>query len=230
MLEVAVQCYAPRGPVIEFGAYHTPEFAALSDLRPVFPGLEYSGCDIRPGPGVDRVGDAQAMDFADASVGTVIMLEILEHLPNPAAAVAESRRVLRDDGLYFVSVPFTYRLHGFPSDYVRYTASGLSRILAPFEARTVVAVGPRLKPAFCFAIAAPVASDDFVRRSMEFRRVAQDRFHQTRVRGFTSALKERARDFFGLLLGRAELGLQFFDPTQASPYGMKAAPTRDDEQ
>lgn len=37
--------------------------------------------------------------FADGSVGTLLLFEILEHLPHPQKAIAEAHRVLREDGL-----------------------------------------------------------------------------------------------------------------------------------
>ena len=45
---------------------------------------------------------------------------------------ADVKRVLRDEGLLALSVPFSYRLHGFPSDYWRFTASGIYTLLAEF--------------------------------------------------------------------------------------------------
>jgi hypothetical protein len=58
-----------------------------------------------------------------------------------------------DRGLLALSVPFNYRLHGFPSDYWRFTASGIHTLLAEFPAKIVFAIGPQLKPAFIFAVA-----------------------------------------------------------------------------
>ena len=46
-----------------------------------------------------RVGDAQAMPLADDSVDVVHAHQVLQHLPHPAAAVAEARRVTRRGGI-----------------------------------------------------------------------------------------------------------------------------------
>ncbi len=43
-------------------------------------------------------GDATALPFADASFRTVLIRDVLHHLPNPAQAVAEAVRVLAPDG------------------------------------------------------------------------------------------------------------------------------------
>jgi hypothetical protein len=54
-VELFAECFAPRGQVIELGAFHPSGYDWLSDLRPIFPGQEYVGCDIRAGHGVDRI-------------------------------------------------------------------------------------------------------------------------------------------------------------------------------
>src|SRR5712671_6297139 len=111
--------FSPTSPILDIGSCYPSGYHRWCDRRALFPDLEYVGCDIRSGPGVDRIEDAQQLTFCDSSIGTVILLETLEHLPKPERAMAEVHRVLRDDGLLFLSVPFNYRLHGFPSDYWR---------------------------------------------------------------------------------------------------------------
>jgi SAM-dependent methyltransferase len=213
-----VEACAPEGPVVEIGSYYVPGMDALCDLRPLFRGREFIGCDIRRGHGVDRIEDASQLSFGSGTVGTVLMFEILEHLPDPARAVDESFRVLRPDGLLAVSVPFTYRLHGFPTDYWRFTASGVDRLLARFPSRVVVSVGPRLKPAFIFAVACRGTADVFGARRERFLASAEARLRRTRVRGYYSLLKERTRDLLGLLLGRAEVQMTVFDPAAPGGY------------
>lgn len=50
-------------------------------------------------------GSAESLPITDASLDAVILLDVLEHLADPAAALAEARRVLRPDGRLFFSVP-----------------------------------------------------------------------------------------------------------------------------
>ena len=50
-------------------------------------------------------GDVENLPFADGSFGTVLCTEVIEHIPEPAAALAEYRRVLRPGGVLIGSVP-----------------------------------------------------------------------------------------------------------------------------
>ncbi|SIR28390.1 Methyltransferase domain-containing protein [Aromatoleum tolulyticum] len=85
--------------------------------------LGYSGS-------ADILGDAAALPIADACVDVVVLLDVLEHLPDPALAVAEAARILREGGRCLVHVPFLYPLHDEPHDYQRWTRYGLERLFA----------------------------------------------------------------------------------------------------
>jgi len=210
--------FSPSGPILDIGSYHQPGYEKWCDRRVLFPGLEYVGCDIRPGPGVDRIENAHHLSFSDASFGTVMLLETLEHLPRPKRAIMEARRVLRGDGLLLLSVPFNYRLHGFPSDYWRFTASGIYQMLNDFPWKSVFSAGPALNPATIIGIAANTQSQDLViaQQKLEAELRSQTRLLCRRL--FWCALHQRSRDLIGLFLGRAEISVTFFDPGQAEYY------------
>jgi SAM-dependent methyltransferase len=217
-IQLFAETFEPAEPIVELGSYYMPGYESLSDLRPYFPGRQYIGCDIRRGNGVDRIEDAHHLSFADASVGTLLEFELLEHLPDPRLAVSEAYRVLDEHGLLAISVPFTYRLHGFPSDYWRFTASGVYQLLSDFPDKLVCAIGPRLKPAFIFAVASKSASPEFTKRKALFEQRSVEVFRESRLRGFVSVTKERGRDFFGHLLGRSDLSVRFYDGSTAGGY------------
>src|SRR5690242_2333824 len=87
-----------RGPVYEFGSYIVPGQEAIGDLRSLFPGREYVGCDMREGPGVDRVEDISQLSLPDESAATILCVETLEHVFEVRRAVDEILRVLAPDG------------------------------------------------------------------------------------------------------------------------------------
>jgi SAM-dependent methyltransferase len=74
-------------------------------------------------------GDAAALPFADASFDTVMLLDVLEHVAEPEAALREAARVLAPSGQLLLTIPFAYPLHDLPHDYQRFTGPGLTRRL-----------------------------------------------------------------------------------------------------
>jgi SAM-dependent methyltransferase len=93
--------------------------------------------DIAPAYSVDVVGDARGIPFSDASVDVVLATQVLEHIPDPIAVLAEIRRVLKPDGKLLLSVPSIFPQHGSPGDYWRYMPQGLEWILRDFKSVTV---------------------------------------------------------------------------------------------
>lgn len=77
----------------------------------------------------DVFADAARLPFADASMDAVLCLEVLEHVPDPAAVMSEVARVLKSGGRLWLSMPFMYPVHDAPHDFQRHTAYGLQRDL-----------------------------------------------------------------------------------------------------
>ncbi|MCU1453607.1 MAG: methyltransferase domain protein [Acidimicrobiales bacterium] len=63
------------------------------------------------------------------AVDTIVASDLLEHLVEPAAFLAECHRILRPQGHLVGNVPFMYWLHEAPHDYFRYTEHGLRFLL-----------------------------------------------------------------------------------------------------
>jgi len=72
---------------------------------------------------------------------TVFCSQVLEHVPEPWAALAEFQRVLKPGGYVILSVPHISWLHNEPHDYYRFTRHGL-RILLERQGFTVVEILP----------------------------------------------------------------------------------------
>lgn len=73
-------------------------------------------------------GDAQNLPFRDNFAETITLLEVLEHLPDPNKAICEAYRVLKNDGVLIVTVPFLYPIHDAPYDFQRWTKYGLQEL------------------------------------------------------------------------------------------------------
>ena len=88
---------------------------------------------------VDLAGTAYDIPAEDGSFDTVLCTAVLEHLEEPAAALRESRRVLRPGGLAIYSAPFIWHLHEEPRDFFRYSKYGLTHLFvqAGFEIESI---------------------------------------------------------------------------------------------
>ncbi len=80
------------------------------------------------------VGDAQQLPLRSDSVDGALLSEVLEHVPRPADAIGEIKRVLRPGAWLHGSVPFAIGIHADPFDYHRYTKDALELLLADFDA------------------------------------------------------------------------------------------------
>ncbi len=124
-------------PVYEFGAFQVEGQEHIADLRGLFPSTPYVGCDMRPGKGVDRVEDVTALSLPDSSAGTVLCIETFEHVFEVRRAFDEVFRVLKPGGVFILTSPLNFRIHGYPDDYWRFTPNCLRRMLQPYGGRVV---------------------------------------------------------------------------------------------
>jgi len=150
---LAARLFDVPAPIVEVGSLQTAGQEGYADLRSLFPGKEYLGCDLVAGPGVDRVEDAEALGFATGSVGTIIAAESLEHVADPYRAVAEMHRVVRPGGMVIIAAPFIFPIHHEP-DFTRFTPEGLSRLLSVFPIATAYAQGDAQWPHTVYGLAA----------------------------------------------------------------------------
>lgn len=119
-----IEAHASAGRTLDLGAQAGP-YGAYFPHR--------VSLDLRPGPGVQVVGDAQALGIADATFEVVLCTEVLEHLPEPQKAIDEMFRVLKPGGELLLTTRFLFPIHDAPHDYFRYTKYGLRYLLRRFD-------------------------------------------------------------------------------------------------
>lgn len=95
------------GDALEVGSGDGKILRTLATQRPA---LHLHGCDIRtwesPDPGIDfRVMNGRDLPFDDASLDVVLVVDVLEHVDDPAHVIAEIFRVLRPEGRFVGFVP-----------------------------------------------------------------------------------------------------------------------------
>ena len=99
-----------------------------------FTGCRYIGVDVsrahwpsayekRP----DVAYDGLNLPFDAESFDHVVCTEVLEHCLEPHGLLLEIRRVLKNRGRLFLTVPFMWAQHNLPYDFRRYTVEGIRR-------------------------------------------------------------------------------------------------------
>jgi SAM-dependent methyltransferase len=129
---------APRGALLDVPAGEGALAKRLIEL-----GFDVSCCDLYPQifklGGVDvKQGDLDGrLPYDDASFDTVVCVEGLEHIENPANAIREFARLLKPDGTLIVSVPNIMNIE----ERLKWLFSGYTSHFKPLsaEAREAIA-------------------------------------------------------------------------------------------
>jgi len=114
------------GRLLDLGCGKVPLYAMYAPLV-----AEVCCVDWAPGKHVDQISDlSQPLPFDDRRFDTIILSDVLEHVPDPASLWREMTRVLAPGGKVVMNVPFYYSVHAHPDDYYRYTNFALERFVA----------------------------------------------------------------------------------------------------
>ncbi|HTU90965.1 MAG TPA: class I SAM-dependent methyltransferase [Gemmataceae bacterium] len=153
LVRTVSETFTLPGPILEIGSYQVTGQEGVADLRTLFPGRTYQGVDIRPGLGVDLLANVEELPYAAGSIGTILAISTLEHVPHFWRAFDEMHRVLRPDGALLVACPFYFHRHAHPNDYWRFTPEALEMLLAPYPSKIVGYHGPPARPANVWGLA-----------------------------------------------------------------------------
>lgn len=120
-----------NAPVLEVGSH---DYGSTQNIRSLFPNAEYTGIDMNPGAGVDLALDLTCpFEEIDSALGgrrfeTIFCLSVLEHCSQPFVMAENMSQLLVPGGQIYVSVPFAWKFHGYPSDYWRFTHEGVKKL------------------------------------------------------------------------------------------------------
>jgi 2-polyprenyl-3-methyl-5-hydroxy-6-metoxy-1,4-benzoquinol methylase len=137
-------------------------------------------------------GSATAIPFPDQSFDSVIMTEVLEHLANPALALAEIHRVLKSNGTVVLSVPngWTYGvlMDGIILKFLNSEQSYESRLTEEFKKNGVTFAiddayigGPHLQQFSSGRLKKLLAGNNFM-----VKKIYKDEFLLPYINGFFS--------------------------------------------
>jgi SAM-dependent methyltransferase len=124
--EKVIRAHA-QGRLLDMGCGYVPLYETYRDLVSENICIDWDNI-THVNPYLDHIVDlANALPFESCSVDTVLLTDVLEHIPEPMNLICEIARILRPGGKLILGVPFLYWLHEVPHDYYRYTEFALRR-------------------------------------------------------------------------------------------------------
>ncbi|HWC95799.1 MAG TPA: methyltransferase domain-containing protein [Candidatus Sulfopaludibacter sp.] len=131
-IEEAVTAFAQGLPD---GARVLDAGAGEGQYRSQFARQRYCGVDLAVGDRswdysrLDALADLCALPFRAGAFDAAVHIVTIEHLREPAAALAEIARTLAPGATLLIAAPHEWEVHQAPHDYFRYTRYGLAYLL-----------------------------------------------------------------------------------------------------
>ena len=144
------------------------ESAALLPPTCRYVGVDYPVTAASYGTRPQVHADGSRLPFRSKTIDACLLLDVLEHVRYPDAALDEAARVLRPGGHLVVTIPFLYPIHDAPHDYQRYTRHGLERLLHDRGFR-LERMAPRLRDVETAGLLACLALADSARLILQRR-------------------------------------------------------------
>ncbi len=106
-----------KGVVLDIGGRDRGKFIKPMDIVE-----KWIFADIEERHKPDVIFDVADMHkIKDETIDVVNAIELFEHVENPEKGLRECYRVLKKDGIMFLSVPFLFPVHADPYDFQRWT-------------------------------------------------------------------------------------------------------------
>lgn len=128
------------GPVLEVGSLIQPSYDQKSPrcIQESTDDVEWVGIDIEDGQGVDYVADLSVPGVAAAhgwtgTFRTVHCHCVMEHVRDPFALARGIQDCLHPEGVLFISVPFSWKVHRIPVDMWRFTPQSIDYLFPCVE-------------------------------------------------------------------------------------------------
>jgi hypothetical protein len=135
------ELHAPR--VLELGTKQAVAGVSTMHRDWVPHAAEFLGTDIEGGEDVDVVADVHILSEAVGAerFDVILSASTFEHLKYPGLAAHQLLRTLTVGGLLFVQTHQSFPLHGYPSDYFRFSREALASLFGTTMGFEVLATG-----------------------------------------------------------------------------------------
>ena len=109
-----------EGKILDAGAGECPH-------KKYFRNLKYYSQDIKNNSKneIDYISDITSIPVNSRSFDYILCSQVMEHIKTPHKAFREFGRILKKNGILFLSTHMAYEEHMIPHDYFRYTRYGL---------------------------------------------------------------------------------------------------------
>ncbi len=118
-----------KGKLLDLGCGKVPLFQAYRDFVTENICVDWENT-LHKNEYLDYKCDlTRKLPFNDEEFNTIIVSDVLEHIPEPDLVWSEIVRLLAKKGMLLMNVPFYYWIHEQPCDYYRYTEFALRRFV-----------------------------------------------------------------------------------------------------
>jgi len=166
LIKSFVEIFKPtKQKILEVGSFIVAGQEKEMSFRKLFWNNIYTGIDLRPGNGVDKIENIEKLTFKNNSFDIIICIDTIEHVENPIKAVSEMFRVLKPNGILILSSVMNFGIHEFPSDYWRFTPFIFEQITKKFGQKYIGYYGSPSYPQNIYAICTKEKNHIFLKKT-----------------------------------------------------------------
>jgi SAM-dependent methyltransferase len=128
-IEEVIQLFLAKSPqkltLADYGCGNKPYEPIVAPFV-----AQYLGIDLELNPIADiHIAPTGAIQLDDEKLDVVLSTQVLEHVVDPKQYLQEAHRVLKNDGLLILSTHGYWMFHPDPTDFWRWTSTGLRKIV-----------------------------------------------------------------------------------------------------